>query len=274
MAAPSAKPLNDLADMASTPTTAPRKTQDLKLGNTTVALATSNVTAIIRLFDYESDETGSDTSNSNEADTPPPKTHCTFAVHTGLTDTPELPVEMRLEVYKHAFPEMDRTVVDKYTGNIALNQLVIIQYAMRKPSSCLDEYLSKDKEHCCLFCPRYRDNMILPRALNSNFARDPAIRNEFMTEYLNHVQFSWDFRRSEYNEYTVQSLPKFLAMLEKGDWISAFKHLRLYIDWKQRPSKIVLKVHEGFVHDALWIGRISSVLHRYKVKCELFFPDI
>jgi hypothetical protein len=115
--------------------------------------------------------------------------------------------------------------------------------------------------------------MILPRALNSNFARDPAIRNEFMTEYMNHVQFSWDFRRSKYNEYTVQSLPKFLAMLEKYGWIFAFKHLRLYMDWKQRPSKNVLKVHEGFVHDALWIGRIFSVLHRYKVKCELFFPE-
>jgi hypothetical protein len=88
MAAPSANHLNDLADMASTPTTASQEKQGLELGDTTVALATSNVTAMERFFDYESDETGSNTSNSNEAYTPPPKTYCTFAVHTGLADTP------------------------------------------------------------------------------------------------------------------------------------------------------------------------------------------
>jgi hypothetical protein len=80
-------PLSRLIDMSPSSTISPQEMQDHNLTTTGA------------------------TSDETEMAAPPPKTHCTFAVHTGLTDSPALPPEVRLEVYKKAFPEMDRSVV-------------------------------------------------------------------------------------------------------------------------------------------------------------------
>lgn len=41
------------------------------------------------------------------------KKFCNFAVNNGLTDSSGLPQELRLILYKAAFPEMDRSIVYK-----------------------------------------------------------------------------------------------------------------------------------------------------------------
>lgn len=58
---------------------------------------------------------------------PATKLFCTFAVHTGLTDSPGIPLELRLSIYEAAFPETDRSIVEEETGEIVRSQLVRIR---------------------------------------------------------------------------------------------------------------------------------------------------
>ncbi|KAJ6200517.1 hypothetical protein J3E72DRAFT_266306 [Bipolaris maydis] len=119
------------------------------------------------------------------------KRFCTFAVNNGLTDSPGLPPELRLMVYKAAFPEMDPFLVYESPDDYAKNKLVFIG-----PIGHCDHhaYLLKDPilgDVVCARCARAPPkNDRLRAALGSNFARDPVTRLEFLTEssfVANHV---------------------------------------------------------------------------------------
>jgi hypothetical protein len=88
MAAPSANLLNDLADMASTPTTAPQEKQGLELAECPVSAPTSDGTDMATSSEHQPEQAVSAINDSAKAVASPPKTLCTFAVHTGLTDSP------------------------------------------------------------------------------------------------------------------------------------------------------------------------------------------
>ncbi|EUC34110.1 hypothetical protein COCCADRAFT_36168 [Bipolaris zeicola 26-R-13] len=73
------------------------------------------------------------------------KKFCTFAVNNGLTGSPGLPPELRLMVYKAAFPEMGPSIVYEKPDGYAKNQLVFI-------GPFLTEYV-RQVQFCCK--PRY-----------------------------------------------------------------------------------------------------------------------
>jgi hypothetical protein len=96
--------------------------QDPDLGQSAATVTTPDGTDM--LSEYESDKAVLVISNSTDAVMSSPETHFTFAVHTDLTDTPELPPEMRLEVYKMTFPETDRSIGDWRFEEVGYNQTV------------------------------------------------------------------------------------------------------------------------------------------------------
>jgi hypothetical protein len=146
--------------------------------------------------DHEPAQAESTIGDTTKAIMSPPKTHCTFAVHTGLSDAPELPPEMRLEVYEKAFPDMDRCFRFFRVDEAGYSQPVCISQDSRCWIKCAigdDEKKFRQKQYpvedgicTCPACERrQKDNQ--RKALTSNFARDPAIRDEFLAEYLSKV---------------------------------------------------------------------------------------
>ncbi|USP76207.1 hypothetical protein yc1106_03481 [Curvularia clavata] len=201
--------------------------------------------------------TVSHTSDLNGNQPPTTKRFCTFAVDTGLTHSPGLPEELRLMVYKAAFPEMNRPVYEKdpYTRT-----------SLECQTPCGLEWYRE-----CFLPERNGWNDRLRRAFTSNFARDPTTRIEFLTEYLHRVQISKETESHTDSTKGDLSLWRLLSLLAKSGLVGEMKHLVFEPD----PDTITMGpmcVEQGS-GDAS-IGRTLAVLFHFRVKCELTFMMI
>lgn len=136
----------------------------------------------------ESDYTVSNNPKQDMTQTQTTKKFCTFAVNNGLTDSPGLPPELRLMVYKAAFPEMEGSIVyEEFSRYYTKNKLVFIGPVNHCDNRvCLRKDL-RPWDQGCARCVRTPKNDQLRVVLESNFARDPATRFEFLTEYVRRV---------------------------------------------------------------------------------------
>ncbi|EMD95538.1 hypothetical protein COCC4DRAFT_55066 [Bipolaris maydis ATCC 48331] len=196
------------------------------------------------------------------------KRFCTFAVNNGLTDSPGLPPELRLMVYKAAFPEMDPFLVYESPDDYAKNKLVFIG-----PIGHCDHhaYLLKDPilgDVVCARCARAPPkNDRLRAALGSNFARDPVTRLEFLTEYVRQVQFCCKPRYHHHHDRDHRDLQQFLSILAASNLIESFRYLTILVPWNGVGTK-----HTPLPKsDAIYIAYVLTILYRYKPKCELTF---
>lgn len=267
-----------------------------------ISPSTHNDTDDICASEARTDEvhacTVSGTSSSNATQSPNTKQFCTFAVNTGLTHSRGLPPELRLKVYKAAFPEMDRSTVDEKAGSITDPKLVFVGPWHNSPEAnecqdkCRDLYKEKNSEkfprygdceldvQMCTYCMRKKmcdvgcDNR-LREVFASNFARDPKTRVEFLTEYLRQVRFYQ--RRVSYNSACSCSdcdirkldsrrnlhLWRFLSMLAASGLVDELKHLTIDSAY-----------HELHCNVEFWnvpIGDIFAILFRFRVKLQVSF---
>lgn len=196
------------------------------------------------------------------------KKFCTFAVNNGLTGSPGLPPELRLMVYKAAFPEMGPSIVYEKPDGYAKNQLVFIG-----PVGHCDHqsHLLKDLIYEDNVCARCRHsppkNHRIQAVLGSNFARDPATRSEFLTEYVRQVQFCCKPRYHYHHDREHRDLQQFLSILAASNLIGSFRYLTILVPWNQIMA--VYKPRPKL--DAIHIAYILTILYRYKLKCELTF---
>jgi len=197
-----------------------------------------------------------------------------YAVHTGLYEA--LPADVRLEVYKAAFPEMNRTYEKFQPWNVVYYKQIAIQY--RLPCWNKYEYLQSSGFCSCPACESRRDRADqLSKAMTSNFARDPAIRTEFLTHYLSLVQFEWYRPRCETHATFIETLPGFFNLILFAGLIPAFKHLSLNHPWRMRRLRKGATIdisNEGLKTDALALGRIFAILHAYKINAVLTMTGI
>ncbi|EUC50836.1 hypothetical protein COCMIDRAFT_32031 [Bipolaris oryzae ATCC 44560] len=201
--------------------------------------------------DKKPDRIVSDDTKQDVTQTQATKKFCTFAVNNGLTGSPGLPPELRLMVYKAAFPEMDPSIVYKRFDDYVKNKLVFIRRV-----ECHHDHpiLLKDPISGAIKCvsrislpPK---NSQIQAALKSNFVRDPATRLEFLTEYMRYVQFCYKPGRLYHHNSENTDLKRFLKMLTRSDLIGKMSLLK---------------------RDIVSIGYVLTILYRYKVKCELTF---
>ncbi|KAF2822625.1 hypothetical protein CC86DRAFT_410215 [Ophiobolus disseminans] len=154
-----------------------------------------------------------------------------YAVHTGLYEP--LPADIRLEVYKAEFPEMNRTPnkhVGWQSGGVDRKNVVSIRdYSpCWNASKTIAADIDSDGLCQCVGCWQNRTGHDkLAHFLTSNFARDPAIRTEFLSHYLNLVQFHWGKEGCEFTNRNIENLPAFFYLIYTAGLISAFKHLTL-----------------------------------------------
>jgi len=200
-------------------------------------------------------------------------TKTTYAVDTGLYDA--LPADIRLQVYKAAFPEMIRPKrYDEFSffygpyvkikGRI---RCVFEHDGTLKPSST---YTKRDDFCTCSDCEAHRCDY-LRNAIKNPFARDPAIRQEFLSHYLSLVQFHWHHTASEMSDHYLKRLPEFLDLMHSAGVVSALRHLSIRYKW-QMGQGLYSKDLE-FQIDAIRIAHIFAVLHKYQIKAELAFEE-
>lgn len=104
-----------------------------------------------------------------------------------------------------------------------------------------------------------------PHCYPINFARDPALRQEFLHEYLSLVQFRWSQDISEQHKWQLETLPTFLHMLSNS---GLRKHLTVDHMWTCSGYSR-LDWREWWRIDAMRWSRLFGVLHRYKIKAEI-----
>jgi hypothetical protein len=190
-----------------------------------------------------------------------------YALDTGLI---ALPADIRLEVYKAAFPEINRV---KARQRPSENEV---------PIHCIEEYISTTEyfrgiffengiRHCPTCTAARKDKLRI--ALKSHFARDPTIHEEFLKHYLALVQFSWQQLPNEVYCSVIRALPRFLDMLFKSNMAGNFKHLHLQIAWDYTGFRVFEHrlCESYFAHDVLRCARIFGMLHKVKIKAELTF---
>lgn len=205
----------------------------------------------------------SHTSESSATQPPTIMRFCTFAVDTGLTHSPGLPPELRLMVYKAAFPEMDQPIGDEEPEDFSESKRVYIGTFMKRQAQ-------PDPDLCkyCNFRKRICWNNRLRRAFTGNFARDPTTRTEFLTEYLRQVRFYKDIE--EHNDGTKANsyLWRFLSLLDESGLLGQMKHLTIETHWN---AMAFVRPHVEKLYWDAPIGHILAVLFRFRVKCELSF---
>jgi len=192
-----------------------------------------------------------------------------YAVHTGLYEA--LPVDVRLEVYKAAFPEMKRSRVKSRPGpgGVDIMKVIDIQYITGCRGNTSSAYVAghmNSTGFCtCSTCKRRQEDR-LRRAWTSNFARDPAIRAEFLGHYLSLVQFRWAQWKDEYHPFFFEALPEFFELIHTAGLIPYFKHLSVHFIWSMKSTKKGVWNDDNFRSDALFLARIFGILHAYKIK--------
>lgn len=191
-------------------------------------------------------------ATSDATDSIAPKTP-KYALDRGLII---LPADIRLEVYQTTFPEMKRVKACQRS------------YHNVVPFQCLRLV----KGYCdCPPCDVLRRDK-LRTALKSHFARDPAIRDEFLKHYLALVHFGW-LQAMTQDYANVRVLPRFLNMLFESDMAENFKHLQLHFLWLHTGFLVFedRELEADFAYDVLQCARIFGLLHRFKIKAELTF---
>ncbi|KAH7067052.1 hypothetical protein FB567DRAFT_616186 [Paraphoma chrysanthemicola] len=212
-------------------------------------------------------------------------------IHRLDTGIGHLPYDIRLEIYKAAFPEMLRTIKkDSYHGDeVVDSQQVNIQKGIRcwrienippKGPKASEEdrekYRDKRLSCTCTGCVelRRRDGRFT-KALLSHFARDPETRSDFLSDYVKSVQFHWSQADEQCSE-GFATLIGFFEILRMGGLVSYFSHLTIVCEWHTtllwEESCIYdrgFAVGNDFSEDVIFIGGIFSALHAYKIKAEL-----
>lgn len=158
---------------------------------------------------------------------------------------------------------MDRSVVYERDGEVCARNLVDIggrqNYKTRISRSGWSlVFLIPERK----WCP----SLYIRSSFTSNFARDPAIRSEFLNEYLNKVQFHWAQRWKQAFMQEIDGLPQFLSMIATENLNGAFRHLTIHPPWS--ISLVGPPLPEG---EVVWLGRVFSTLCHYETKCELNF---
>jgi hypothetical protein len=136
--------------------------------------------------------------------------------------------DLRLEIYKGAFPEMIRPG-DKDTP-IHKSALASIQYVER--CTGIEDGLDTDCASAlnpCGPCHFRRLFDKLTPALTSHFARDPDLREEFLHEYFSLVQFHWN-RKFERGDAAIPVFSQFFETYREH--VKSLKHLTLQLSWK------------------------------------------
>ncbi|KAH7062773.1 hypothetical protein BKA63DRAFT_190856 [Paraphoma chrysanthemicola] len=206
-------------------------------------------------------------------------------VHRLDTGISHLPFDIRLEIYKAAFPEMLRTLKKNWWDDkeVLDSKQIRIQYRMdcwleefwsRRDVKASEEdikwYLEERLPCICGGCisRRERDDQ-LTKAIRSHFTRDPTTRNEFLSAYVKSVQFRWS-RIDEQWARGFTTLLELFEILRTGGLISCFSHLTIVYDWRTR---LTLEgpgiIDDNFEKDVEFISGIFSVLHAYKIKAEI-----
>jgi len=171
------------------------------------------------------DVASSPTSTSDAVD----MTKTTYAVGTGLYDA--LPADIRLGVYKAAFPEMVRLKrYDRYSS-LSGSYVKIIPLSLcfaRSNKAYADPAMrNEEDDHCTCFGCAQRRRDRLRNAIKSPFARDPTIRHEFLSHYLSLVQVVWDHVYSEKSGRCLKQLPEFLELMHSAGVVSNLRHLSI-----------------------------------------------
>jgi hypothetical protein len=185
-------------------------------------------------------------------------------------------LDCRLEVYKAAFPEMDRSKPPT------------------RPNGSMDRIKIKYEERCsrlnglhppmvlpppcttgnnkCMKC-EHRSYNKLEAMLTSNFANDSELRQELLPFYFQLVQFEWSQQSSERGETRILVLQKFFETFAPAGVTKQMKHLTIHFPWKYTGFKAPdWSADDSFRTDSVAMGRVLAVLHKYKIKAELTFP--
>lgn len=140
----------------------------------------------------------------------------------------------------------------------------------------------------CDPCISRSENQIY-RMLTSNFCKDKDIRKELLQYYFRFVQFQWTQSRDriafcEPSYSQITTLPRFFEAFQPSGLTEQLKHLTLDIPWEYTYSakesgnrrgciqRAPFDDEKAFQKDALSMGRVFGVLHKYKIKTELTFP--
>jgi hypothetical protein len=185
-------------------------------------------------------------------------------------------LDCRLEVYKAAFPEMDRSkpparpngsmdrIKTKYEERCS--RLNGIHPPMVLPPSC------SVGKNWCMEC-EHRSYNKLEAMLTSNFAKDSALSQKLLPFYFQLVQFEWSQQSCERGETRILVLQKFFETFAPAGLTKQLKHLTIHFPWKYTGFKAPdWSADDSFRTDSVAMGRVLSVLHKYKIKAELTFP--
>lgn len=149
------------------------------------------------------------------------------------------------------------------------------------------EWKKRNLENCDR-CISRSENQIY-RMLTSNFCKDKDIRKELLQYYFRFVQFQWTQSRDriafcEPSYSQITTLPRFFEAFQPSGLTGQLKHLTLDIPWEYTYSaktsgnrrdcirRAPFDDEKAFQKDALSMGRVFGVLHKYKIKTELTFP--
>ena len=111
----------------------------------------------------------------------------------------------------------------------------------------------------------------------------------FFLEKIQFVQFQWTQSRDriafcEPSYSQITTLPRFFEAFQPSGLTGQLKHLTLDIPWEYTYSaktsgnrrdcirRAPFDDEKAFQKDALSMGRVFGVLHKYKIKTELTFP--
>jgi hypothetical protein len=181
----------------------------------------------------------------------------------------KLDLDCRFEIYKQAFPEMDRDNLptdprdEKDKENVLIKyELPCMQFEHVHPPRVLPPPCDLDKEdqlsifaqpdeemnresleswkeswnlwNCNSCCQRSKNKIY--RMLVSNFCENKDIRKELLHYYFRFVQFVWAqdpwYGDCEPTDKYISTLPRFFEAFQPSGLTEQLKHLTLHIPWK------------------------------------------
>jgi hypothetical protein len=185
-------------------------------------------------------------------------------------------IDCRLEVYKAAFPEMDRSksparpnghmdrIKIKYEERCS--RLNGVHPPMVLPPPCATG------QNRCMEC-EHRSCNKLEAMLTSNFAKDSELRQELLPFYFQLVQFEWSQQSCERSKMKIFVLQKFFETFAPAGLTKQLKHLTIHFPRKYTGFKAPdWSADDSFRTDSVAMGRVLAVLNKYKIRAELTFP--